>query len=372
MNGNILMNERPIIIVPTLAKLLGTNESIILQQIHYWLQRSKHIKLDRKWVYLTYDQFVEQIPFISKSTIRRTIIKLENKGYLIPQNFNRLKLDKTKWYSINYEKLNELKDEGICEDLTIMEEELIPSDQPEQVVCSDRAVDVLNMDSPCVQNEQSSGSTWHVEEFNLNTPIPKITTEITTKITSETSSSSKDVQQTNEKEDPFRFFEENGFGTVGSFLADKIKAWCNDLSEELVIKAMKLAVENSSKRWNYVEAVLRDWADKSYQTLGDVHAARLAYKHQTNHQSRKKPIRQEYIPDWLHNDDRYREREHAPIFEAEKKANEEQLKKLKEQGSSFPQYPVQNTSFEVKKRLFEERLKRTKEDCDKSASVILK
>lgn len=333
MTGNILLNDRPIIVVPTLAVLLGTNESIILQQIHYWLQRSQHIKLNRKWVYLTYDQLVEQIPFISKSTIRRTIIKLENKGYLTSQNFNRLKLDKTKWYTINYENLNELKDVGICEDLTFMEEELIPSDQPEQVVCSDGADDVLNLDSPCVQIEQSSSSTWHVEEFNLNTPIPKITTEITTKITSETSSSSKDLQQNKEKEDPSRFFEQNGFGTIGSFLADKIKTWCNDLSDELVIEAMKLAVENSSKRWNYVEAVLRDWIDKGYQTLNDVHAARLAYKHQTKQTSMKKTTRQELLPDWFHNRDQVKA-------------------------------PVHNPSFEEKKRLFEERLKKPREGSD--------
>ncbi|WP_099354736.1 DnaD domain-containing protein [Fredinandcohnia onubensis] len=334
MNGNILLNERPLIVVPTLAKLLGTNESIILQQIHYWLQRSKHIKLGRKWVYLTYDQLVEQIPFISKSTIKRAILKLENKGYLTSQNFNKLKLDKTKWYTINYENLNELKDDGICEDLTFMEEELIPSDQPEQVVGSDGADDVFNLDSPCVQIEQSSGSTWHVEEFNLNTPIPKITTEITTKITSETSSSSKDVQQNHEKEDPFQFFEQNGFGTIGSFIADKIKAWCNELSDELVIKAMKLAVENSStKRWSYAEAVLRDWVDKGYQTLDDVHAGRLHYKHQTKHPSMKKTTRQELLPDWFHNRDQGKE-------------------------------PVHNPSFEEKKRLFEERLNKPRVDND--------
>ncbi|WP_099361195.1 DnaD domain protein [Fredinandcohnia onubensis] len=335
MNGNILLNERPLIVVPTLAKLLGTNESIILQQIHYWLQRSKHIKLDRKWVYLTYDQLVEQIPFISKSTIRRTIVKLENKGYLTSQNFNRLKLDKTKWYTINYENLNELKDEGICDDLPFMEEELIPSDQPEQMVCSDRADDVLNLDSPCVQIERSSGSTWHVEEFNLNTPIPKITTEITTKITSETSSSSKDFKQSNEKEDPYRFFEQNGFGTMGSFIADKIKVWCTDLSYELVIEAMKLAVENSSKRWNYVEAVLRDWVDKGYQTLDDVYAARLTYKHQTKHPSMKKTTRQELLPDWFHNRDQGKERVNNPSFEEKKRLFEERL--MKPRGDSNKQ-----------------------------------
>src|SRR5690606_18681053 len=138
------------------------------------------------------------------------------------------------------------------------------------------------VDCPLNQVEQSSDSNWHAENASLNTPLPETTTEITSKITSETSSSSKDLQETKEKEDPFRFFEQNGFGTIGSFLADKIKAWCIDLSDELVIEAMKLALENSSKRWNYVEAVLRDWVDKGYQTLDEVHAARLAYKQRKN------------------------------------------------------------------------------------------
>lgn len=356
MYGNILLDESPLIIVPTLAKLIGLNESIILQQVHYWLKRSSHTKLNQKWVYFTYDELMEQIPFLSKSTIQRTILKLERNGYLSSQNFNKLKIDKTKWYTINYKNLDALKKENMTDATS---EELPPSGHPEQVRCSERTDEMVNMECPSRQMEQSSESNWHAEEFNLNTPIPKTTTEITSKITSETSSS-KDLQ----KEDPFRFFEQNGFGTIGSFLADKIKAWCNDLSDELVIEAMKLAVENSSKRWNYVEAVLRDWVDKGYQTLDVVQAARLAYKQQMKHQSTKKPTRQELLPDWFQNRDKDYEPEHAPSFEEDKRIIEEQLKKSREQEIACPKEPFTN-SFEEKKRLFEERLKRQWEDCDK-------
>ena len=44
-------------------------------------------------------------------TIKRIIRKLEKEGYLLSANYNRLKMDKTKWYSINYEKVSELWDE---------------------------------------------------------------------------------------------------------------------------------------------------------------------------------------------------------------------------------------------------------------------
>src|SRR5690606_30109296 len=100
---------------------------------------------------------------------------------------------------------------------------------------------------------------------------------------------SNDLQQIEVKENPFRFYEQNGFGTIRGFIANKIKTWCNALSDELVIEAMTLAVENSSRRWNYVEAILRDWKDKGFQTLNDVHVARIAYKQQRNHRNQKRP-----------------------------------------------------------------------------------
>lgn len=43
---------------------------------------------------------------------------------------------------------------------------------------------------------------------------------------------------------------------------------------------MKIAVENGVKTWKYVETILRDWADKGYQTVEQVHAAQKAFKEQ--------------------------------------------------------------------------------------------
>ena len=50
--SNLLFDERPLVIQPTLAKLLGSlDEAVILQQIHYWLEKKTNIKDGRSWVY---------------------------------------------------------------------------------------------------------------------------------------------------------------------------------------------------------------------------------------------------------------------------------------------------------------------------------
>jgi len=111
--SRLLIKESPVMIIPSLAVKIGLNEAVVLQQIHYWLGISKH-KIDgRTWVYNTYEEWQKQLPFWSVSTIKRTILSLETKGLLLSANFNQMKMDKTKWYSIDYDKLQEHEDSTI-------------------------------------------------------------------------------------------------------------------------------------------------------------------------------------------------------------------------------------------------------------------
>ena len=110
--SKLLIYDNPIMILPTLAQKIGLNEAVMLQQIHYWLVSSQHEKEGRKWVYNTYKDWQLQMPFWSERTIKRSIKSLEDQGYLLSANYNRLKMDKTKWYSIDYEKLAELESDA--------------------------------------------------------------------------------------------------------------------------------------------------------------------------------------------------------------------------------------------------------------------
>ena len=42
--SKLLIHDKPIMILPSLAQKIGLNEAIILQQIHYWLVSSQHEK----------------------------------------------------------------------------------------------------------------------------------------------------------------------------------------------------------------------------------------------------------------------------------------------------------------------------------------
>lgn len=106
MLKNYLINESPLVILPTLAKCIGLNEAIVLQQVHYWLTKKKHFYDEKYWTYSTYKEWLKQFPFFSESTLIRTVRKLEDMGLLTSNNYNKNAYDRTKWYTINYDVLD--------------------------------------------------------------------------------------------------------------------------------------------------------------------------------------------------------------------------------------------------------------------------
>ena len=106
--SNLLINEPPLMVLPTLAAKIGLNEAIILQQIHYWLdpRGNKNLKEGKHWVYNSYKDWRKQFPFWSEITIRRIVISLEKTGLLVSSIKNKNPLDKTKWYTIDYSALS--------------------------------------------------------------------------------------------------------------------------------------------------------------------------------------------------------------------------------------------------------------------------
>jgi hypothetical protein len=98
----------PLLIPPALAKEIGLHEAVILQQIHYWLERSNHLINGCRWIYNTYQAWQQQFPFLSLSAIRRAIARLEGLNLLKTERFDKQSWNQTKWYSINYQRLEVL------------------------------------------------------------------------------------------------------------------------------------------------------------------------------------------------------------------------------------------------------------------------
>ncbi|CAM4018643.1 DnaD domain protein [Mesobacillus zeae] len=157
----------------------------------------------------------------------------------------------------------------------------------------------------------------------------------------------KTKENKTEKEDdkelpinPFSFYEQNGFGVIGAYISQKISMWCDDLSDELVIEAMKLAVERGALNFSYVEKILQEWFVKGIDSSDQARASALAFKDQQSKQ-RSKPRqgnsadRKEQLPDWF--------------------------RKQKSQFSSQTENEIDDLDFERQKAELQKELKKYKE-----------
>ena len=86
---------------------------------------------------------------------------------------------------------------------------------------------------------------------------------IADKVSDKGSDNQNDTKQKEDKDDkasvnPFQFYEQEGFGTISGFTAERIGYLIDDYSEESVIAAMKEAVLHGARNLKYVEAILKN------------------------------------------------------------------------------------------------------------------
>ena len=97
---------------------------------------------------------------------------------------------------------------------------------------------------------------------------------------------------------------EQVFGLANPITIQNIQFWCQDLSPELVIKALEIASNNNARSFKYTEAILRDWEKRGIQTVEDVEA--LEKQREVQQQEKQKPKfygnrRIEEVPDHFKN-----------------------------------------------------------------------
>lgn len=109
--SHLLINEPALQVLPSLAKVIGLNEAIVLQQLHYWLNNPKVgiEKQGEKWIFNTYEEWVENFPFWSASTVKRIFTSLEEQGVVISAQLDAKQRDMTKFYRIDYVQLDTLE-----------------------------------------------------------------------------------------------------------------------------------------------------------------------------------------------------------------------------------------------------------------------
>ncbi len=141
-----LIEESPLLVLPTLAVAIGFNEAVFLQQLKFILQYKAVEKDDYRWHFKTYKEWEEVFPFWSNAKIRRIIGNLENMGVLISTDkYNRMKADNTKWYRIDENQLSKMMDDHLLkmsnQDLLKMSKGIAQNEQTNTVLRTDSKKD---------------------------------------------------------------------------------------------------------------------------------------------------------------------------------------------------------------------------------------
>ncbi|KAB8126929.1 DnaD domain protein [Gracilibacillus oryzae] len=144
----------------------------------------------------------------------------------------------------------------------------------------------------------------------------------------------KEKQVSRSSQNPFTFYEQN-FGMLAPFIAEDISMWIDDLNEELVIKALEIALENQ-KPWKYAKSILKAWLTKNVKTINDVKALEVEFQKQ---QGRKfgKPLNDDITPEWYE-----KQKEERKLEQKQEKSQEEMQKEAAEADRMLKEYLSKN------------------------------
>ena len=81
-------------------------------------------------------------------------------------------------------------------------------------------------------------------------------------------------QTIHEADNVFTFYENNGFGRLNSTIVEKIDAWREDFNgnDDIVIEALKEAINNNVYKWAYVNSILVSWYQEGINSVEDIEA----------------------------------------------------------------------------------------------------
>lgn len=103
-----------------IAEALGSvSEAIVIEKISYLTEKSKEANRNcfdgRYWVYNSYREWHEKFfPYWSERNLKKIFAKLEQDGILITGNYNKNRIDRTKWYSVDQDALRKkLEEKGV-------------------------------------------------------------------------------------------------------------------------------------------------------------------------------------------------------------------------------------------------------------------
>lgn len=111
--SRLLHSEHPIVINSELARIVGLNEAIVMQQLNYWIKGTvSGVEKDgMRWIYNSHAEWVKQFPFWSVDTVKRTFSSLKKQNLVLVEQLSKDRHNRTNYYTINILRLAEIEAE---------------------------------------------------------------------------------------------------------------------------------------------------------------------------------------------------------------------------------------------------------------------
>lgn len=274
--SNLLLNERPLIVLPSLAAMLNSlDEAVILQQIHYWIEKKQNYREGRYWVYNSMENWMRQFPWIkSRTTLTRYFNNLEKKGLLITGNYNKAGFDKTKWYTINYSTLSDFE-QRLYRTCTTSDQNL-----------------VNGMNRTCTTNtidyQETTTQTTTPASWPAHSAAESVQAESTT------ASEATPLRNNEGMNEVFNDWT-NAWGWPNGIITTDLTEWVHKYGADIVQHAIKQAAETVGlkKPSKYVASILDRYEREHLITIEDIKADEQ--RHKQPQSIRKQPPAD---PDW--------------------------------------------------------------------------
>ena len=96
---------------PTCAVAIGLSKAVLMHNIMFWIKtnssNNRNLHDGRYWMYNSADAFQEFHPYWNGQQIKRMLKQLEDDGWLVSGNYNSVKYDRTKWYSLSDKSISQ-------------------------------------------------------------------------------------------------------------------------------------------------------------------------------------------------------------------------------------------------------------------------
>ena len=126
-----------------IAENYGLEESILLENIHFWIAKNKannqNYHNGKYWTYNSIKAFSALFPYMSESKIYRALKNLEENGLIEINDFNESRYKRPSWYTLTEKALKLYNDKDLFQNETSTFQNEISSitDNKQQIVNTD-------------------------------------------------------------------------------------------------------------------------------------------------------------------------------------------------------------------------------------------